>query len=835
MKTPFLAHLRFVVLVLAASLGWATSAKASPFCLPPGPADAGVLRAAPEECLFYLGWNGAGKADAKSENQTEQLLAEAEVQEFISQADAQLTAIVQQAMRGNPAAAAFADDLPALVKGVLTRPAAIYVSKVAFGPMGPDVQAGLLINTGDMQPVFAKAVAQLEAMALAQLPPGTKLEELDVSGAKLHRAPSPPGAPTVVWGFKDSYFLISVGAGAGQDLVKRITSGSPPGWLAKVQDQAAIERVGSTWYVNLAGILQTARPFMTDPKISTTLDALGIQEISHLSGVSGFDRTGMASKTFVATGAKPKGIFAVLGGKPLTAADVQPVPKESYFAVALRLDAAGALKQILDIVGEIEPAARAQADGALEQVDAQLGIKLADDLVGALGDVWCVYGVEPKAAPGKEPPKLGNLAVTVTVRDRKRFDKGYQALVKLLKQHAQQSGGAWTVKESKYREQQVYYVPLKTSGAPAGPLPFNFEAATSGLTPCWCLTDERLTICSNPQALKDSLAREKSAPSLAAQSEWAAAFKGKTGPIVLTYSDTAATLRSAYPGLQAALPIAAMGLANAGVNFQIPPLPSLAALERHARPAVSFFTQTPDGFLLESSQTVPIVNSQSIATSGVGAALLLPAVQAARAAARRTQSMNNQKQIGLALHNFLDVTKGFPASASYDAHGKPLLSWRVYMLPYVGETELYNSFHLDEAWDSEHNKALIARMPAVFQNPDMPDVEPGKTVYLAAVGDKGAIQPKQGTAISEITDGTSNTIMGVEASADRAVIWTKPGDWSPDANDPLAGLFRRPGDIFLVLFADGSVRAVSAKPTDAENFKAMLTRNGGEVVKPEGN
>src|SRR5690242_12927738 len=120
MKIRFLTHVRTVAIALVASLVSAMAAVASPFCLPPGPADAGVLRAAPEECLIYLGWNGAGKADAKSENQTEQLLAEKEVQAFLSQIEAQVTALAQQAMRGNPAAAAFADDLPTLVKGVLT-------------------------------------------------------------------------------------------------------------------------------------------------------------------------------------------------------------------------------------------------------------------------------------------------------------------------------------------------------------------------------------------------------------------------------------------------------------------------------------------------------------------------------------------------------------------------------------------------------------------------------------------------------------------------------------------------------------------------------------------
>jgi hypothetical protein len=298
---------------------------------------------------------------------------------------------------------------------------------------------------------------------------------------------------------------------------------------------------------------------------------------------------------------------------------------------------------------------------------------------------------------------------------------------------------------------------------------------------------------------------------------------------MVTYSDTAAGLRSAYPQLQALLPVASAGLASAGLNFQIPALPSLAVLERHARPSILRLKQTEAGFFVEDHQTVPIVNSRSMATSGVGIALLLPAVQAAREAARRTQSSNNLRQIGLGLMNFVDVYKAFPAAAVCDKQGRPLLSWRVQILPYLEQKELFDKFHLDEPWDSEHNKALIARMPDVYRNPNLPASSEGKTNYLAVVGEKAAIQPQKGTTFPTITDGTSNTIMAVEANAERAVIWTKPDDWAPDEKDPLAGLLGfRPG-LVLALFADGSVRSISQK-VNPNNLKAMLTRNGGEAV-----
>ncbi|HVA51041.1 MAG TPA: DUF1559 domain-containing protein [Pirellulales bacterium] len=824
------------LIALAGWLVYAQATLASPFCLPPAPADAGVLRAAPEECLFYVGWNGAGTADAKSENQTEQLLAEEEVKNFVSKLDSQVTALVQQAMRGNPAAAMFADDAPALVKAVLTRPAALYVSKVAVGPMGPDVRAGLVINTGDMKPTFAKLVGQLEALAAGQLPPGMKLEETNVGGAVLHRAPLPPGQPVVVWGFKESYFLVSVGADAGQELVGRLASGSPPGWLSNVQQQAGIERPGTTWYVNVAGILQAAQPLMTDPKIAATLDALGIQNVNHISSVSGFDRQGMVGKTRVATAGEPKGLFAAVSGKALTAADLRHVPNDVAFAVVGRLDLDDVLRRVLEGVAKVDPAARAGADNALKAADAQLGFSLSGDLLPALGDVWCAYGAQADATPGKKAPQVGKFTITVTVRDRKRLDKSYPLIVKRLQQEAEKSDGKWSVKQSKFRGQQVYYVPLKLPQTQAAPLPvpLSFDAASGAITPCWCLTDDRLVVSSTPQGLKDFLTRDPKAESLAARSELAASLTGSDGPSVLTFNDTAAGLRTMYPALQALIPVASLGLASQGLNVQIPPLPALATLERHARPSIFFMRRSAAGLLLEDYQTVPVVNSRSLATTGVGLALLLPAVQAAREAARHTQSNNNLKQIGLAMQTYADVNKAFPAAANYDKQGKALLSWRVHVLPYIEQQELYKSFKLDEPWDSPNNMALIARMPSVYSNPNLPQANEGKTNYLAVVGEKAMIQPKKATTFADIKDGTSNTIMVVEAAADRAVIWTKPDDWSPDAKDPMAGLRGlRPG-IILVVFGDGHSDAIP-NSTAPSSFKAMLTRNAGDVVNSGGN
>ncbi len=222
--------------------------------------------------------------------------------------------------------------------------------------------------------------------------------------------------------------------------------------------------------------------------------------------------------------------------------------------------------------------------------------------------------------------------------------------------------------------------------------------------------------------------------------------------------------------------------------------------------------------------------SSQVAVIGILVALLLPAVQAAREAARRSMSVNNMKQIGLGMHNYHDRYKRFPARASFDDDGKPLLSWRVHILPFIEQQPLYEQFHLDEPWDSEHNKTLIPLMPEVYLNPSS-EPGPGLATYAVPTGEGTIFDGPEGTKFRDITDGTSNTLMALEVDSDAAVIWTKPDDWEYDADDPLAGLGSAHPGGFNVVMADASVHFISVT-VDTTMFRSLLTKNGGEVVGP---
>jgi hypothetical protein len=208
-------------------------------------------------------------------------------------------------------------------------------------------------------------------------------------------------------------------------------------------------------------------------------------------------------------------------------------------------------------------------------------------------------------------------------------------------------------------------------------------------------------------------------------------------------------------------------------------------------------------------------------------------VEGVQSKAHRAHRMNQFKRIGLAMHNYASTvgSNRFPAAASYSDDGRPLLSWRVRMLAHTGngeDAELYHKFHLDEPWDSEHNRTLIEQMPEIYTDPDLrirSQLKPGETTYVAPVGKGLVFEGREGSPLQSITDGTSNTIIALEVVPERAVVWTKPEDWEVDLDAPLDGVKRNDRTIFAALFADGSARTIASN-IDAKTFKGWLTRAG---------
>jgi hypothetical protein len=192
--------------------------------------------------------------------------------------------------------------------------------------------------------------------------------------------------------------------------------------------------------------------------------------------------------------------------------------------------------------------------------------------------------------------------------------------------------------------------------------------------------------------------------------------------------------------------------------------------------------------------------------------------------ASEIQEQNNLKMISLAMLNYESAYGTYPANG-FSSKQKPLLSWRVAILPYVEGGNLYNEFHLDEPWDSEHNKKLIPRMPKIFLLPGQKNE--GKTHYRVFQQNGSMFENEKGSTIASITDGTSNTMLVCPIK--EAVEWTKPDELIFDPKGEVKKhLYFRDGKI-NACFADASIRKFSDKIKET-TLKALITKNGGEVL-----
>ncbi len=200
-------------------------------------------------------------------------------------------------------------------------------------------------------------------------------------------------------------------------------------------------------------------------------------------------------------------------------------------------------------------------------------------------------------------------------------------------------------------------------------------------------------------------------------------------------------------------------------------------------------------------------------------------------AQNRIKRTNDLKEIGKALRSYHDQNQSFPPSRSapanqFDKEGQPLLSWRVHLLPYLGEKELelYKKFHLNEPWDSEHNQKLLAHTPDGFRTA----ADPEKTTYLAVVGTGTAYEGKAGLTLADFKDGAGNTAYVVDAGPEKAVPWTKPDDLPFDPEDPIRTIGTSEfGEIFLAVMTDGAVKSVPRNGAP-ESLRALFTRGAND-------
>lgn len=241
-----------------------------------------------------------------------------------------------------------------------------------------------------------------------------------------------------------------------------------------------------------------------------------------------------------------------------------------------------------------------------------------------------------------------------------------------------------------------------------------------------------------------------------------------------------------------------------------------------------------------SSAAVPVIVILGVVlvgfvmVAGVLAALLLPAVQSAREAARRMQCSNHLKQIAIAMHNYHDVNRTYPPAYTVDEEGNKLHSWRTLLLPYMEQQGVYEQIDFSKPWDAPENRHLADVVIPAYTCPSQPDELSINTNYMVIVGKGTVFEGEQPIKIAQVSDGTANTLLVVEVK-DSGTPWMKPEDLSLDkmqmmlnsggSTDPGS---HHPGGLNTA-FADASVHFLGDE-LDKDTLRKLITRDDGEVV-----
>lgn len=276
----------------------------------------------------------------------------------------------------------------------------------------------------------------------------------------------------------------------------------------------------------------------------------------------------------------------------------------------------------------------------------------------------------------------------------------------------------------------------------------------------------------------------------------------------------------------------ALGLGKAILGGQVAQMASNPNLPAEQVEALKFVQQLLNAIAVakqESSVSLTLTLTDTLREQLIG--MIETGAGSAKQSAQSTLTLNHMKQIALALHLYNSDEGELPVGESEKvkyADGKPLLSWRVHILPYLEEQELYDQFHLDEPWDSEHNLTLLDQMPEVLSSPTK-ELKAGHTAFVAPSAEGALLLGSEAVTFGDIGDGSSYTVMFVEVGAEQSVPWTKPGGVAVNPDDVEASLGGGEGPIAVGL-ADGAVLPIPAG-FDNQSWLNLINTNDGNAVE----
>ena len=711
----------------------------------------------------------------------------------------------------------------------------------------------------------AAASANAIAEFVEQLDSPIKVVRQKVSGRIVSRLALPGTAGVELsWWAEGKHLIVTMGAGAVEAAIA-IADGKKPNFMGtahgkKLAAKPDFERTGLVWFDATA--LRKRYGTIRSPDGHKTVDdivvAVGLDSLKHVLVQSGYkDRSLWTTIDIDAPGPR-KGLMGLLDPKnsTMTLKDLPPLPVSNTGFTAQRFSLVALYDTILDVSRNVAklgpPNLSEQLEGLLGQLPELIGCDLREDLLVPLGSVQCLF------SDSNQGLIWADQGLLLQVSDAARLRATTEKLLARVR--------------NELPEEVLSVVHRNKHGQDL----MTLRMANGAFNPSFMIGDKWMCIGLSSQTVESfALRLNGELPSWkpdAATAEALATVPPKFASI--SVADPRHSIRTLVAATPLLLGIAQAGITQASRWGQVPPfdltattldLPPAELVVRPLFPNVCWSVVDESGIHLTSRRSAPSipvlsgVDGGTIAVAAIMGALLMPAVGSARAAAQSSQSMNNLRQIALAMHNFESANRSLPPGTIPSKKLKPeeRQSWMVELLPYLGEDQLYQrmNVNLQESalWNDDRFKNENQTVVSIYVNPAQASkgFEPGEAAVSdyagwAGVGKdaptekckpekKGIFGYDRATRTTEITDGMSNTIMVSE------VVGKGRGPWAQGGTATIRALTSQPyvngadgiggprAGRFIAAFADGSVRFISNNVA-AEILEGLATRAGGEVL-----
>ncbi len=779
--------------VLLVFLMFASGGLGLPLGMPPGPEDPALGRFADNDAQMVFAWTGMGPI--QGDDPTSQWMAKPEIlmavgklkealeKEFGGQADraGEMSLLRRLAMK--------------TLESSVANGASIFATDIELDGRSPEFKGAMLIPLADHKMELEQLVTQLEGVVAGA--DKAQCEVIEKNGLTRIRIEKDLPEP-VEFLIKENYLVIGIGEGMLDRGLKNLQT-EPPVWFTEYRERLKVEKFSSMAYLS-GTILESI-----EEPISTLID---IESLKAICFVSGMDDKGAVSRA--AMDLKPDSQMGkLLPREPLQTHELARMAKRPLFGMQTHVPVEEVVAYIANVGKQIgdDPVADAE-----EQFEDMFGLSLQEEMLNVF-DGYAGVSFDVNLA-GNRPEVIISLGIS----DEMSFPAVYETVVKTVSEWPEVEDRLET---SEHRDFEIYEFKPK----PVGFVFFPVEL-------CWAHANDQLIFATDTDLVAAQIDRMIDGDTYAdtERAKQLIAF-GKENdfgnPVAITTLDPVKLMEIFFHFTMM------FGVMDDDKEllpgFTFGDIPKLDVLAEGLDSGATGVYRTPAGVEAFSRHTLP-GSSPPLTMLVVGGATFTTSNPAM--AKPRAKMQNNLRQILLACLNFEAAWMKFPATGTQDADGKPLLSWRVHILPFIEERELYEQFHLDEPWDSEHNKTLIEKMPKIYCHTDMKSKD-GKTVFLGIAGEGGVLGSPQEKSIGEvgfgqIVDGSSNTALAVAVEPSSAVIWSKPDDLQADDGEKVIEVTDENEKGTTVGLADGSVRVF--EDLDADTWELLMKISDGQVI-----